>query len=55
MLNELADQIMSLKTSSFMELVKLGGLGTSTGFYVASQELSAEELEKSVRRLRKEE
>ena len=53
MLQSLADQIVNLKTATFRELERWGGLGTSDAYYAASQELSDEELMSSIRRLRK--
>lgn len=44
MLNGFADEILDLKTPAFLEFVKRGGLGTSESFYVATSELSDEQI-----------
>lgn len=44
MLDSFAEQILALQTPSYIEFIKRGGLGTSDAFWVATGELTDENL-----------
>lgn len=44
MLNSFADEILDLQTPSFIQFIKRGGLGTSSSLYLATTEMSDEDL-----------